>query len=89
MTSKPEVQARSKSGDVLRVMYSERVMHEAATPLPKVSRLEEEGRCIATEVSPLCHTLYTFSPLIKDQHQNTAKDQDISVETQSHSPSSE
>jgi len=77
-TSKPEVQARSKSGDVLRrVMYPEKVMHEAATPAPtEASCLEEKGR-IATEVSPLsfetCHTLYTFSP-IKDQHRNTAED---------------
>jgi hypothetical protein len=40
--------------------------------------LEEKGGRIATEVSPLSfetrHTLYTFSPLIKDQHRNTAED---------------
>ena len=64
------------------------------------SRLEEKGGQVAgivcnpsrwaTEVSPLsCHALYTFSPLIKDQHRNTAEGQDILAETQSHTPSSE
>jgi hypothetical protein len=55
-------------------------MHEAATPAPpEASFLEEKGGSIATEVSPLsfetCHALYTFSPLIKYQHRNTAEDQ--------------
>jgi hypothetical protein len=63
-TSKPEVQARSKSGDVLwGVMYSERVIHEAAAPTPiEASCLEEKGGRIATEVSRLA-TRRTRFPL--------------------------
>ena len=52
---------------------------------PDASGLEDKGGRIATEASPLsfetCYTLYTFSPLIKFQHRNTAEDQDISAET--------